>query len=95
MNTQVNESIEHARTRAVVGSNSDSVIINTSIERTDDGLIIVSAKAQFHFDGELSEATSARTFESASLSNEQQVIDASKRDALRELVTQLQMHGVL
>lgn len=81
--------------------NNSPVFIGVTTE-TIDGVVIIKASAEFLTnDKGWSTAESTREIDlakadelSKSVSLEQ-FIEATKRDALRELVTQLNLHGVL
>ena len=96
---RVQETLEQVRSRAVTCIHTTSVTISTMQQDTDDGLKVITAMAEWYDvpsnNNFTAEAT--RTLDTAGHDELtiKQVIDASKRDALRELVTQLQLHEVL
>lgn len=94
---QVQESLEQIRSRTMIGELSQEVVITTSVESTDDGIQVIEASALFMLNGEQCNAKSTRTIDTAGHDETavSQFIAACKRDALRDLVTQLQLHEVL
>lgn len=94
---RVQETLEQIRNRTVVGGNSNTAEIYTKVEETDDGIVVVAAVAEWWVHDEKMQAEATRTLDTTGHDELtiKQVIDASKRDALRELVTQLQLHEVL
>lgn len=75
---------------------SDSVSVNTSVSDTSDGLRLVVAYSTFIHEGEHKEARCAKSFGLGQYYAGDEVITrALKREALRELVTQLELMGVL
>ena len=96
---RVQETLEQIQARKESGTGSEKTSIWTEVWNTDDYLIVVEAHATFPLAGqvELAEATASRVLDPTGHDELtiKQVIDASKRDALRELVTQLQLHEVL
>ncbi|QHJ81468.1 MAG: hypothetical protein [Bacteriophage sp.] len=75
---------------------SDSVSISTSCFIDADGKQVVLAVAQYPEGGEVKEAKCGRAFDMPEISQDLgEVKRAMKREVLRELVTYLELEGVL
>lgn len=88
--------------KGIFGTNSAEVTIKVSAQLDSDNLITITAQASWFVDeGGANQAESVRVIDMKQASRfskavtVEQFIEATKRDALRELVTQLNIHGVL
>lgn len=88
--------------KGIFGTNSVEVTIKVSAQLDSDNLITITAQARWFVDeGDANQAESVRVIDMVQASKfskaviVEQFIEATKRDALRELVTQLNIHGVL
>ena len=88
--------------KGILGTNSVEVTIKVSTQLDSDNLMAITAQARWFVDGgNLTQAESVRGIDMVQASKfskavtVEQFIEATKRDALRELVTQLNIHGVL
>lgn len=78
---------------------SNKVEVHTTVEQVN-GVIKVTACGNWVNDGEVYHSQSVRELDIVAASTQsgvssEEFIEATKRDALRELVTMLNVHGVL
>jgi len=86
----------------ILGTNSEEVIIKVSTVLDSGKAMKITAEARWFVDEDnTTQATSTRVIDIEQASkfskavSVEQFVEATKRDALRELVTQLNIHGVL
>lgn len=76
-------------------THSQSVAISTSSFIDPECNQVVMVVSQYNQDGEVKEASAGRVYELPEGDEVEEVLRAMKREVLRELVTYLEMEGIL